>query len=89
MDVWFREGMSVSDFVQKVESTKYYPKEAIIAEFPPKAHEHKNPLVALAGVAAIAFVFVIYIQRQLHHCHANIKRLDFWGTMLVVSNDFS
>jgi hypothetical protein len=26
MDIWFREGMSVTDFIQKIESTKYYKK---------------------------------------------------------------
>ena len=31
IDVWYREGVSVSTFVRKTESSKYYLKEPIIA----------------------------------------------------------
>jgi hypothetical protein len=83
VDVWFREGQSITSFVRKTESTKYYTKDPIIAQFPPKANENKNPVIALAVAGSIAFVFLLYVQRQA--VHFNFKRLDFWGTMLVVS----
>lgn len=85
IEVWYREGASAYDFVNKVESTKYYLKQSIIATFPVKAEQIKNPLVAIVVVSFILFVFYLYVQRQVNHCQANVMRLDFWGGMLVVS----
>lgn len=85
IDVSYREGVSASTFVRKTESTKYFPKEQIIAQFPPKANENKNPIIALAVAATVIFAFLVYVKRQFSHCHANFARLDFWGVMLVVS----
>lgn len=84
-DVWYREGMSVAEFNAKAESTKYYVKELIIAQFPQKANENKNPLFAALGAAAIAYVFYMYVSRQFV-CQINLKRLDFWGSLLVVAD---
>jgi hypothetical protein len=85
IDVWYKEGLSLIDHQRKVTDNRYFPKDEIVAQFPPKAEEKKSPVIAMLGVAGIGIVFWLYVSRQLGHCHANIKKLDFWGTLLVVS----
>lgn len=50
----------MQDYIHKVESTKYYLKELILATFPVKAEQIKNPLVAIVVTSTILFVFYFY-----------------------------
>ena len=82
LDVWFKEG--TKDTNNQHMSENYFLKKEILAQFPTFIERQVNPVLTFIFVGLILVVFIHYLM-IVKSTRANLKKLDFWGFLMIVN----